>query len=74
MEMSELQQVIFLLKDLKKDSLKKRHWMIIFQELQIPGFHENFTLQDLQKHGIYSYNEKVRDIVDQAEKEHSQST
>ena len=67
--MQDLQIVIYLIRDLKKDCLKKRHWSLIFNELNIHLNAEDFTLSDLMKNRVYSQHQSIRDIVKMAETE-----
>jgi len=46
-EMNDIHQTMFFLKDLKKDFIKKRHWHLIFAEMGIASFKEEFTLVDI---------------------------
>jgi hypothetical protein len=43
-EMSDIQTVVYFLKDLKREHIKKRHWQIIFLEMGYSNFKEDFTI------------------------------
>jgi len=61
-----MQLSLYLLKDLKKECVKKKHWTMIFNELGLQSLlnKDDFTLQDLQSRvKIYSYQPDIRDII-----------
>jgi len=56
--MADIQVSIKMLKELRKESIKKRHWIMIFKELGLQSLigKEEFTLLDLlSKAKIYSF-------------------
>lgn len=69
-EVEELVTVLGLVKDLKREFLKKRHWIMIFKEMGIEKFNDHFNLIDLQNCQIQNYLSQIKDIMLIAEKEY----